>query len=169
MINNINVILIIFMLELLKLSPVIPGFGFKQFAERVLRKEFCGKSFAERVLRKESCGKSPVGCGLSNSTMLIEQQVRRNELQSLRKEFCGKSQKIAGPYFPILVGLHRKQSPAVAGRCPRPAPPPLSRSRTSATFSEKGSHLEEKLRFYGPSTVHYPLYRGRHPHLGLKS
>ena len=67
MINNINVIIIILMLELLEWSPTIPGFGFKQFAERVLRKEFCGKSFAERV-----CGKSQVGCGLSNSTMLIE-------------------------------------------------------------------------------------------------
>ena len=49
MINNINVIMIILMLELLEWSPTIPGFGFKQFAERVLRKEFCGKS-----LRKES-------------------------------------------------------------------------------------------------------------------
>ena len=49
MINNINVILIILMVELLELSPVIPWFGFKQFAERVLQKEFCGKSFAERV------------------------------------------------------------------------------------------------------------------------
>ena len=38
MINNIN------MLELLEWSPFIPGLGFKQFAERVLRKEF-----AERV------------------------------------------------------------------------------------------------------------------------
>ena len=49
MINNINVIMIILMLELLEWSPVIPGFCFKQFAERVLRKESCGKS-----LRKES-------------------------------------------------------------------------------------------------------------------
>ena len=49
MINNSNVIMIILMLELLEWSPTIPGFGFKQFAERVLRKESCGKS-----LRKES-------------------------------------------------------------------------------------------------------------------
>ena len=49
MINNINVIIIILMLELLEWSPTIPGFDFKQFAERVLRKEFCRKS-----LRKES-------------------------------------------------------------------------------------------------------------------
>ena len=49
MINNINVIMIILMLQLLEWSPFIPGLGFKQFAERVLRKEFCGKS-----LRKES-------------------------------------------------------------------------------------------------------------------
>ena len=35
MINNINVIMIILMIELLKLSPFIPGFGLKQFAERV--------------------------------------------------------------------------------------------------------------------------------------
>ena len=62
MINNINVIIIIMMLELLERSPTIPGFGFKQFAERVLR-----KSLAERV-----CGKSQDGCGLSNSTMWIE-------------------------------------------------------------------------------------------------
>ena len=99
------------------MEPTIPGFSFKQFAERVLRKEF-----AERV-----CGKSQVGCGLSNSTMLIEEQVRQNELQSLQKEFCLKSQKMASPDIPILVGLHGKQSPAAAGRCPRPAPPPLSR------------------------------------------
>ena len=49
MINNINVIIIILMLELLEWSPTIPGFGFKQFAERVSRKESCRKS-----LRKES-------------------------------------------------------------------------------------------------------------------
>ena len=49
MINNINVIMIILMLKLLEWSPAIPGFGFKQFAERVLQKDFCGKS-----LRKES-------------------------------------------------------------------------------------------------------------------
>ena len=49
MINNINVIIIILMLELLEWSPTIPEFGFKQFAERVLWKESCGKS-----LRKES-------------------------------------------------------------------------------------------------------------------
>ena len=49
MIKNINVIMLILMLELLELSPVIPWFGLKQFAERVLQKEFCGKSFAERV------------------------------------------------------------------------------------------------------------------------
>ena len=45
-INNINGIMIIMMLELLKLSPVIPGFDFKQLAERVT----CGLSW----LRKES-------------------------------------------------------------------------------------------------------------------
>ena len=67
MINNINVFMIILMLELLELSPTILGFGFKQCAERVLRNEFWGKSLAERV-----CGKSHVGCGLSNSSMLIE-------------------------------------------------------------------------------------------------
>ena len=50
MINNINVIVIILMLGLLEWRPIIPGFGFKQFAERVLRKESCGMS-----LRKESC------------------------------------------------------------------------------------------------------------------
>ena len=50
MINNINVIMIILMLELLEWSPTIPGFCFKLFAERVLRKESCGMS-----LRKESC------------------------------------------------------------------------------------------------------------------
>lgn len=49
MIKNINVIMIILMLELLEWSPTIPGFGFKQFAKRVLQKEFCGMS-----LRKES-------------------------------------------------------------------------------------------------------------------
>ena len=49
MMNNINVIVIILMLELLEWSPAIPGFGFKQFAERVLRKESCRKS-----LQKES-------------------------------------------------------------------------------------------------------------------
>ena len=49
MINNINVIIIIFMLELPEWSPTIPGFDFKQFAERVLQKESRGKS-----LRKES-------------------------------------------------------------------------------------------------------------------
>ena len=49
MINNINVIMIILMLELLEWSPTILGFCFKLFAERVLRKESCGKS-----LRKES-------------------------------------------------------------------------------------------------------------------
>ena len=38
MINNINVIMIIFMLELLEWSPVIPGFDFKQFLERVSQK-----------------------------------------------------------------------------------------------------------------------------------
>ena len=32
MINNINGIMIILMQELLKWSPAIPGFGFKQFA-----------------------------------------------------------------------------------------------------------------------------------------
>ena len=32
MINNINDIMIILMLELLKWSPAIPGFGFKHFA-----------------------------------------------------------------------------------------------------------------------------------------
>ena len=48
MINNINVIMIILMLELLEWTPAISGFGFYQFAERVLR-----KSFTERVLRKE--------------------------------------------------------------------------------------------------------------------
>ena len=100
--KNINVIMIILMLKLLEWSPAIPGFGFWQFAERVLRKEFCKKSFAERV-----CGKSQVGCGLCNSTMLIEQQVRRNNLQSLQNEFCRKSQKMVGPNFPILMGLQR--------------------------------------------------------------
>ena len=50
--------MIILMLKLLEWSPAIPGFGFWQFAERVLRKEFCGKSFAKRVLQKEFCGKS---------------------------------------------------------------------------------------------------------------
>ena len=49
MINMINVIIIILILELLEWSPNIPRFAFKQFAKRVLRKEFCGKS-----LRKES-------------------------------------------------------------------------------------------------------------------
>ena len=49
-IKNINIIMIILMLELLEWSPTIPGFSFKQFAERVLRKESCGMS-----LRKESC------------------------------------------------------------------------------------------------------------------
>ena len=39
MINNVNVIMIISMLELLEWSPNIPGFSFKQFVERVLRKE----------------------------------------------------------------------------------------------------------------------------------
>ena len=66
-INIINVIIIILMLELLEWSPTIPGFGFKQFVQRVLRKEFYGKSLKERV-----CGKSQDGCGLSNSTMWIE-------------------------------------------------------------------------------------------------
>jgi hypothetical protein len=67
MINNINVIIIILILELLEWSPAIPGFGFKQFVQRVLWKEFFGKSLEERV-----CGKSQDGCGLSNSTMWIE-------------------------------------------------------------------------------------------------
>jgi len=49
MINNINAIMTILMLELLEWSPTIFGFSFQQFAERVLRKESCGKS-----LRKES-------------------------------------------------------------------------------------------------------------------
>ena len=40
MINKINVIMIILMLELLEWSPAIPGFSFKQFAGRVLQKEF---------------------------------------------------------------------------------------------------------------------------------
>ena len=31
--------------------------------------------------------------------MRIEQQVCRNEFQSLQKEFCGKSQELAGPIF----------------------------------------------------------------------
>ena len=48
MINNINVIIII-LLELLEWSPIISEFGFKQFTERVLRKELRRKS-----LRKES-------------------------------------------------------------------------------------------------------------------
>ena len=47
MINNINVIVIILMLGLLEWRPIIPGFGFKQFAERVLQKEICGKSLPE--------------------------------------------------------------------------------------------------------------------------
>ena len=71
--------------------------------------------------------------------------------------------------FSLLAGLHVKPSPAAAGRCPWTAPPPSSRSHTSATVSEKRSHLQEKLQFYGPLTVQHPLYRGRHPHLGLKS
>ena len=46
MINSINVITIILFLELLEWSPVIPGFGIKQFAERVLQEK---TKFAERV------------------------------------------------------------------------------------------------------------------------
>ena len=49
MINNINVIMIILMLELLEWSPVITGFNFKQFAERVLQKEVCGKNLRKKL------------------------------------------------------------------------------------------------------------------------
>jgi hypothetical protein len=43
-INDMNAIMTILMVELLEWSPAIPGLGFQQFAERGLRKEYCGKS-----------------------------------------------------------------------------------------------------------------------------
>ena len=54
MIKNINIIMIIKMLELLKLSPSIPGLSFMQFAERVS----CGLSW----LGKESYRVSHPSC-----------------------------------------------------------------------------------------------------------
>ena len=36
MIDNITIIMVLIMLEPLDVRPVIPGFGFKQFAERVI-------------------------------------------------------------------------------------------------------------------------------------
>ena len=68
----------------------------------------------------------------------------------------------------LMAGLRGKPSPAATGRCLHPAPPQLSRSLTSASVSEKGSHLKEKFEFYGPPTVLKLLYRGCHSHLGLK-
>ena len=73
----------------------------------------------------------------------------------------GLSPKMVGPDCLILVGLHEKPAPAAAGRCPWTGPPQSSRSRTIATVREKESHLQEKLRFYGPPKVHYPLYCGQ--------
>ena len=60
--------------------------------------------------------------------------------------------------FSLMAGLAGKPSPAAAGRYPWPAPPQSSRSCTKATVSEKGNHFQEKIQFYGPLMVHYPLY-----------
>ena len=46
-----------------------------------------------------------------------------------------------GANFSLMVGLHGKPSPAAARRCLWTAPPQLSRSHTSASVSEKRSHL----------------------------
>ena len=64
MINNIMIIL---MPELLEWSPVISGFGFKQFAERVLWKEFRGKCLGKESswLRTESYYNADLVTGLA--------------------------------------------------------------------------------------------------------
>ena len=71
--------------------------------------------------------------------------------------------------FPIITGWHGKLSPAATRKCPWPTPQPLLSSHPSATINERRAISRIKLQFYSPSMVHYPLYRGRHPHLGLKS
>ena len=99
-------------------------------------------------------------------TQIPTQSVFSNsKLHSWRGKFFTNG----GANFSLMVGLHGKPSPATSGRCPWTAPPPSSRSHTSASVRENRSHLQEKLQFYGPLKVQHPLYRGRHSHLGLKS
>ena len=160
MINNINVIMIILMLGPLELSPVILGFGFKQFVEWV----GCALSW----LWTESWYNTDWATGLAERAAkwaaVFAKWAAVFAIWALQIEpETGRS------LFPIFQGLHRTLYTAAAGICPRPAPPPSSTSRTSATLRKRGSHFQEKWQFYGPLTIHYPLYWGRQPHLGLKS
>ena len=167
MTNNITIIMTFMMLEPLNWSPSVCETDFQlsggdyQLSDGVY--QLNGSYFQ---LKKASPQLTVLQTFNSLPTQIPTQSVFSNsKLHSWRGKFFTNG----GANFSLMVGLHGKPSPATSGRCPWTAPPPSSRSHTSASVRENRSHLQEKLQFYGPLKVQHPLYRGRHSHLGLKS
>ena len=148
MINMINVIMTLVTIKPLEWRPFTFGFCFKQ----------------KSVQFGLSCSKIRV----SSSTIRSEPQVCRNEQEN--GDWLLRTEPENGGYnFSDICGSPRETVSCCSRKLSMAFLPPLSRSRTSATVKEKGSDRQDKLQFYGPPTVHYPLYRGRHPHIRLKS
>ena len=139
MTNNITIIMTFMMLEPLNWSPSVCETDFQlsggdyQLSGGVY--QLSGSYFQ---LKRASPQLTVLQTFNSLPTQIPTQSVFSNsKLHSWRGKFFTNG----GANFSLMVGLHGKPSPGAGRRCLWTTPPQLSRSHTSASVSEKLSHL----------------------------